>query len=115
MPLFYTLSMKMPYRFEFQGPEASFRCDLTCERCTAPSASGARCKRVVCIGLPFCWQHMRSISHVTIKDGVHGKGLFAWAPGAGHARVFDTGDPIVVYGGDYLATAQIDQRYGPHT
>lgn len=105
----------MPYRFDFQGPEASFQCDLTCEQCSAQSASGARCKRVVCIGLPYCWQHTRSICHVTIRDGVHGKGLFAWTPGAGHARVFEPGDPIVVYGGDYLVTAQIDQRYGPRT
>jgi hypothetical protein len=115
MPLFYTLSTTMPYVFDFQGPEANFRCDLTCEQCTAHSASGARCKRVVCIGLPYCWQHSRSVSHVTIKDGVHGKGLFAWAPGGGHARVFRTGDPLVVYGGEHLATAQIEQRYGLHT
>jgi hypothetical protein len=52
---------------------------------------------------------------VTIKDGVHGKGLFAWAPGGGHALVFRTGDPLVVYEGEHVATAQIDQQYGPRT
>ena len=52
---------------------------------------------------------------MTIKDGVHGKGLFAWAPGGGHAMVFRTGDPLVVYEGEHVATAQIDQRYGPRT
>jgi hypothetical protein len=105
----------MPYKFTFEGPEANFQCNLICEQCAAHSASGARCKRVVCIGLPYCWQHMRSVSHVAIRDTTNGKGLFAWAPGPGHVRVFRTGDRIVDYTGEHITSAQGDQRYGKRT
>jgi hypothetical protein len=104
----------MPYTFTFEGPEASFHCNLICEQCSAQSAAGARCKRMVCIGLPYCW-HIRSLSHVAIKETANRKGLFAWAPGPGHMRVFIKGDRIVNYTGEQITAAQGNQRYGVDT
>ena len=60
----------------FQGGEE--RCNLTCTQCifgavrkydkASRSSSTQRCTRKVCIGLPFCFQHARSVLHLDIEN-----------------------------------------------
>jgi hypothetical protein len=109
----------MPYRFSFTDSlgQPKFQCPIQCAQCAATSArSGAQCGRRVCIGLPCCWQHLRSNYNVTIQNSMlHGKGLFAWANGGNAQILFRKGDRIVPYGGELLTHAELVDRYGPDT
>lgn len=108
----------MPYVFEYKSDSGqTFSCDLVCERCTAELVNGRQCARTVCIGLPLCWQHLLSCRGygrgLKIKDSpIAGKGLFAWSKIGGNDVVFKGGDTIMVYEGERLTRAQLDQRYG---
>lgn len=108
----------MPYKFTFDDPDGAtrFACYLECAQCTATLDAGRRCLRKVCLGLPFCWQHLRSRKHLIIKDSpLQGKGLFAWAPGNDDSIVFRKGDPIISYDGEQTSEVQKHQRYGHAT
>ncbi len=113
----------MPYRFNYtHAPSgAAFACDLQCRQCSAhTSTTGARCGRRTCIGVEYCWQHLRSVAHLRIGPSTvpgAGKGLFAHAgvPHAGpNAVVFRNGEVILPYRGEALTRAQLHTRYGPH-
>lgn len=94
-----------PIRFDQELP--SFQC-------RAHNKQHLRCKRHVIIGLPYCFQHLQSISHLKIKDSTipdAGKGLFCYYPGH-DGVVFPKGKWIIPYNGDELTRSQLIQRYG---
>lgn len=116
----------MPYRFDFiinqpnQPQVVAFSCKLQCVRCEGQTARGARCKRQVCIGTPYCSAHLKKQMHVTIADSNipgAGKGLFAYDPDDpdGNEIVFKPGDVIVQYDGDMLTGDELQRRYGEYT
>lgn len=110
-------SFNMPYRFTFDDSNGStrFSCQLECDQCTATLSGGRRCSRRVCLGLPLCWQHLRS-RNLIIKDSpLEGKGLFAWAPKNDDSIVFREGDFIISYDGEQTSDIQKYQRYGHAT
>jgi len=107
----------MPYEFNYTlrkergNINKSFKCYLKHSRCEHVH-NGRRCKRVLVIGLPYCWQHLSSISHLKVKNvpAKGGKGLFAHWPG--HVGpVFQKGDTICQYFGDMLSPDQRAERY----
>lgn len=64
-----------------------------CDRCTAITAAGHRCKLITCKTGPYCYVHSKSILGVRVKrSGVHGQGLFA-------ERKFRRGENIAEYTG----------------
>lgn len=111
----------MPYVFNYRGDSGTkFSCDLICERCAGKLKTGTRCTRTVCIGLPFCWQHL-----MTCKDDMHGlkikkspiagKGLFAWSKEGRRDIVYKPGETITLYEGERLTQAQLTKRFGDDT
>ena len=85
-----------------------FECDLECRQCEASAADGTRCKRRVCIWLPFCWQHTRNRIHVKVgpSKAIPGStGLFA-------TRDFAKGDMVAPYGGERMTETDLRKRYG---
>lgn len=65
----------------------------------------------MCIGLPYCTVHSRSIARLVLKkSGTHGLGIFAAGPRS--SVVFKRGEPIGQFGGELLQTAQVKRRYG---
>jgi hypothetical protein len=92
-------------------PRKLFDCSLQCQQCEATSRNGNPCQKKVCIGLPFCYHHLRSTMRLTIRDTPpHGKGLFCWAPNVPDV-VFTRGDLICLFGGENLVTAEHNYRY----
>ena len=102
-----------------------FKCKLQSKRCIGvsknkkdPTKKGVQCKRKVVNGLPFCWYHLKSASHLTIKpSGIAGAGtgLFACDPTKDDDSddvVFKMGDLIVPYVGEHVSSDTIDDRYG---
>ncbi len=102
----------MPYWFVSEHP---FECELQCVQCTSTVArTGARCKKMSCIGTPYCWQHLLKERKLRIKDSpIHGKGLFAMDPSVGQqAVIFKKGERIVEYDGERIDRAEVDRRFG---
>lgn len=90
-----------------------FSCDIECKRCTAKTSDGRECKRTVCIGLPYCFQHLESKMKLKVKDTRYGKGVFAWDKDkAVGATTFKKGDLITKYEGETLTKKQLEARYG---
>lgn len=92
---------------------------LTCRQCAAHTTSGSRCRARVCIGLPYCHVHSKTILHLRIGPSNiagAGKGLFAFG-GKGATQdtiVFRTRDRIVDYTGKLMSRAELDALYGDH-
>lgn len=116
----------MPLKFEFlvnqpgQVPALAFSCKLQCVRCDGTTAKGARCKRRVCIGTPYCPAHLKKEMNLNIADSLlagAGKGLFAYDPDDpdGNEIVFRPKDVIVQYDGEIISEAELGERYGEHT
>ena len=97
----------------------AWKCRLQCIQCIAKNRDGSRCKRTVCIGLPFCSVHMKrelrlKISTSTIAAA--GKGLFAYDPSVGAQGVVFPEDSIIVeYAGERLTHDQTEARYVDET
>lgn len=92
----------------------TFDQELPSYQCKGNNKHGQRCKRRVIIGLPYCFQHLQSITHLKIQDSTlegAGKGLFAWRPGA-QGNVFNANQWIIPYSGEQMTRAQLDARYG---
>ena len=74
----------MGYKFLFYiSNNLFFEADVQCMQCEGTSKNGNQCRRRVCIGTPFCWQHLASEKKLKIKQSNianAGKGLFAWNP-----------------------------------
>ena len=94
----------------------SYKCRLQCYQCAAKTGKGAQCTRKVCVGLPYCAQHMRSIMSLEIRPSdIQGAGLgvFAIRRAAKAPRlVFRGGDEITEYFGECLSTQELEDRYG---
>jgi SET domain-containing protein len=111
----------MPLVFEFKGnpqqpDEVTFRCPLACTQCTRTTAAGTRCKNRACIGVPMCWQHLRSERYLRVKESTisgAGKGAFVDKPRqrAGEP-VFANGSRVIEYDGELVTKAQTSARYG---
>ena len=84
-----------------------FQCQLECNRCTATTSKGTRCKNRVCIGVPTCHAHRKDaglkVKRSTIPNA--GKGLFA-------TKQFKKGKPIGAYAGENISVAENNRRYG---
>ena len=95
-------------------PTEQYACTLTCRQCAATTPAQKRCTRTVCIGLPYCWQHARSVLHVRVgetADPQVGRGLFAYDRTM-RGPVFRKGDLIVSYEpAEILNQEQVDERY----
>ena len=53
---------------------------MVCPQCEAITEEGTRCKRHTCVRFPYCFQHMRIIEGLALKDSDvpdAGKGVFA--------------------------------------
>lgn len=110
----------MPQHFKFAvDGDVQFECDITARQCIAPSKAGPRCRNQVAIGTPYCWNHLRSLKHLRVKESKirgAGKGVFAEDPSKGpNAVVFHEDDVIIEYGGDIIDKAELDRRYGDYT
>lgn len=108
----------MPLRFSFKAPGTSFACDVQCQRCTARTATGARCTNRTCIGVPKCWQHLLRDSNLRIKKSTirgAGSGLFAMKRRAPGEVLFRAGEVIAPYGGERMRKVTVDRRYGEYT
>lgn len=70
---------------------------------------------MVCIGLPYCWQHSEIKLRLRIADSTipnAGKGLFAHDPSAAKGKpVFRKGDIIVSYTGEKVSRKDFNRRY----
>lgn len=102
----------MPWRYTHanvtQEDTHTFACDLRCRQCEAPARDGSRCKRTVCIWMPFCWQHAQRLLGVRVAPSrvlANSNGLFA-------TRAFAKGEMVAPYGGDVLTEADVKSRYG---
>jgi hypothetical protein len=112
----------MPYAFQFrQDGVLVFTGRLQCSQCTATNATAPhnRCRRHVCIGLPYCPTHLTTLLHLKIAPSTipnSGKGLFAFDRTVGpNTVIFRPGDTICEYHGELITRAQADNRYGPFT
>ena len=87
----------------------TFECQLTCNRCTARTATGTRCRRRVCVGTQKCFTHRKRDEGLQVKRSLipnSGKGLFA-------TKLFRKNDLIGTgYRGELISRAQLNNRYG---
>lgn len=105
-------------RFKFTSPTHSYSCQLKCTQCSERTLRGARCRVRTCIGVPYCWHHLRvrklRIGPSTLPNA--GKGLFAFDPTAApNAIVFARDDTIIEYIGEIISKKRLDSRYGDYT
>ena len=98
-----------------------FDCFLKCRRCIHVQTNGVQCKRNVCMGRPYCWQHMKDIRIAKSKIPQAGNGIFAKLSKEKrqmqehHDIVFSKGDIIGHYIGELLDARKLDERYGEST
>ena len=106
----------MPYYFKFYiHDNLHFIASLHCHRCIGIARNGSRCRRKVCIGLPFCFQHLESTLHLKIKPSTipnSGKGLYAinkrMRP---NAVIFYADAEICRYYGEIVNSNTLNRRY----
>ena len=96
-------------RFKHENTQTGrrFACDLECNRCTARTSGGTRCRRRVCVGTKVCFQHRKRDMGLRIAPSNipgAGKGLFA-------TRRLPPNTHVVTYDGEKLTDAQLNQRY----
>lgn len=113
----------MVLTFEFRDNDTGkhFTCPMQCKRCTAHNKNGRQCNRTVCIGLPYCWLHLQQKEDIKIKNGRHGKGVFAWDKSNSNKRgavintrktIFKPGQVITKYNGEKTNERITNERYG---
>ena len=106
MPQHYALS---------HNNQRVFECDLASMQCEANGKTGKRCSNKTVIGVKLCWQHLRGLKHLRIKQSTvagAGKGVFADDPRrpAG-AVVFAKDSVIIEYDGERMNSAKSLERY----
>ena len=108
----------MPYEFKHSSDLNDFTCNIDCRQCehriVRANGTHVRCKMKVCIGLPYCWRHTRSILHLRVaKSQIHeaGNGVYAFHPDRNVRRVFKKGDAITTYDGELIHKQEVDRRY----
>eukprot|EP01041_Mallomonas_annulata_P017839 gene17839-36492_t len=110
--------MMMKFNF-FVNNEIAFECPINSVRCSAHNSNGARCKRRVCIGSPYCFGHLPMYLHLKIMTSTiphGGKGLFAFdKTKENNEIVFKKGTVICEYGGEFITYDELDDRYGDYT
>ena len=75
-----------------------------CDRCSATTRSGARCKSRTCKYAMMCWQHTKQLLHLGVRDSAvpaAGQGLFTYVD-IPAKRV------ICSYGGENISRAAYD-------
>ena len=107
------------FRFSVDGEEL-FHYVLQSEQCQGNAATtNQRCKRKCIIGYEYCFSHMKSVKHLTIRQSSipnSGQGLFACDPTKGiNEIVFKRGAKICDYNGIHLNQRTLDEQYGDHT
>ena len=119
----------MGYKFLFYiNDDLFFEANVQCMQCKGKSKNGNRCKRRVCIGTPFCWQHLASEKKLKIKESNipnAGKGLFAWNPKNPNDVIFKRaratrfqntpGQKIIEYAGELIDEEELNERYSNQT
>ena len=110
----------MPYKFKYSTTlnEVPFTCNIDCRQCEYKIKKNdnttVRCKMRVCIGLPYCWRHMRSQLHLRVAKSQipeAGNGVYAYHPDANIQKVFKKGDSITTYDGEFIDKEEVDRRY----
>lgn len=104
--------MPLWYKFRHNPSGHTFECPLQCQQCEGRTKNGSRCRKRVCIGVPLCWQHLRTERFLRIgASPIAGKGLFVFKPGSvPDAIVFHQNDRITHYDGERIG-AEVHQRY----
>ena len=109
----------MPKYFHFIAPEQKFTGQLQSSQCTANTKKGARCKRNVVIGGPYCRVHLLYKDEIKVLDSTipqAEKGLFAYNVDSKKGDViFEKGEHIVDYGGETIDNETLTNRYGEYT
>jgi len=70
----------------------------------------------VCVGSPYCYQHLKSERHLTIKKSTianAGKGLFAFGPE--NEVIFKKNETIIRYDGELIDDREVVNRYAEFT
>jgi SET domain-containing protein len=110
----------MPYQFKYSTDlsDEPFVCNIECRQCEheilKTNGTHVRCKMKVCIGLPYCWRHMRSVLHLRVAKSQipeAGNGVYAYHPDPKVRRVFRKNQPITTYDGELLNQEEVDRRY----
>ncbi len=87
-----------------------------CGRCDAISKTQNRCKRRICKTFPCCWQHLKTIYGLAVKESQipnAGLGLFTTKDIIRRSSKSPRNDvKIVKYTGEVLSSVQLNQRYG---
>lgn len=109
----------MTLTFTFKDGDREFSCPVQCQRCEERNKNGRRCRNRVCIGVPYCWQHLQSVHHLRIKDSEipgAGKGLFASDPKKPEGvTIFKKGIVVTNYHGEPISLAERQRRYRDKT
>ena len=109
----------MGYKFYFYiSDNLFFEADVQCMQCKGKSKNGNQCKRRVCIGTPFCWQHLASEKKLKIKTSNirdAGKGIFGWDPKNMNKVLFKKGQKIIEYAGELINLQELNRRYSDQT
>lgn len=112
----------MPYKFKFLiDDESHFECELESLRCTALKNNGQRCGKQCVIGVQICWVHLLYQFNLRVKSTnsvpqQNAKGLFALNPKKDkNAILFNRGDNIIQYTGEYINKNELYRRYGKYT
>lgn len=106
----------MKFKFYINN-DLHFVGQLDFERCAGTSKNGNRCKRRVCIGLPYCFQHIKIEKHLQIKTSTipnSGKGLFAFSK-IPNELLFRKDQTIIQYYGELISEDEKEERYDDKT
>jgi hypothetical protein len=106
----------MPYQFQFLiNHHVHFSGYLHRRQCIGHNKNGQRCRRMVCIGLPYCFQHSLTHFHLKVRPSTipqGGKGIFAVDPTKrANAVIFLPNATICEYTGQVMNLADLHRRY----
>jgi hypothetical protein len=110
----------MPYKFEFYiNNSLFFSANLQCQQCIGTTQKGTECKRKVCIGTPYCFQHLAKAKYLKIATSTvpnSGRGLFAYNPTQrSNATIFQPEAVICQYDGEIIDLRTLQKRYDNYT
>ena len=93
-----------------------FESFLESKQCTGICKNGNQCRKIVVLGLPYCYVHLLSQKHLRIKKSTiegAGNGLFSMDTKKGENDIIFKKDEIIgAYTGEILNRDQLDERYG---